>query len=197
MYYYKSRVRTTCEAKTQSLEFLSWFQSSTAVERLLGTLSRVPSVVTDAAGYPNIIMSCGNTQVYTNPTVYGSFAGPGLMDSLLSQTLAFYTQIDSARQYTFTEASQLEAVQQVVNGEIDVAVVQPDYISYAYATEWQQFVAAGDIVALPASVFNIAPIFHLPVSIVDLDGPFKYTLYGAATTRSCKHGTVLVHRLAS
>jgi hypothetical protein len=53
---------------------------------------------------------------------------------------------------------------QVLNGEVDVAVVNNDFQRALDNASWYDAIGSGDLRVLPSYLVPIAPIFNLPVS---------------------------------
>ncbi len=179
--YNHATVRTTCLAKQQAYEFITWFQSSTAVVSLANNVGIIPPIVSFVSDFPSVGMLCGSTPVQSQATTTGRLAGSDALGTFTNEVLSFYQgYYAGGRTYTFQQQDQLNSLAQLLNGEIDVAIVEPDYLNYTNLAEWTQYATSGDLAILPAAVQSAVPTFNLPSAIKSLVDPtrFKTTLYG-------------------
>ena len=178
--YNVASVRTTCSAKQSAYDFLTWFQTSASVAALSTTLNILPGIVLRESNYvvptptcsgiPLTTINVGNTGVLS-----GAYAS-----EFVSNALKFYQTVDNTRQYTYTRSTELNAVAQLLNGEIDVAVVAPDYTNETSTQIWNEYISSGSLTLLPALIIASIPLFNLPVEIGNLTSTaFQYELYGA------------------
>lgn len=98
-------------------------------------------------------------------SVVSILSGTPIIQSYLSSTLSFYKNVDAVRTYQYKVGNQIQSIQQVLNGEVDVAVVNNDFQRALDNTSWYDAINSGDIRILPSYLVPIAPTFNLPVTI--------------------------------
>ena len=181
--YNQQQWRTTCAAKQTVLNWLQWFMTDASVVALSNTLSVniVPSVVMQVANYPAIAMTCNNNALLTSAvTLTGTYSGSPALGQYSNNMLSFYQTVNTERTYTFTANDQHQAINQLVRGEVDVAIVAPDYLQQTASTAWDTYLGSGDLTILPIAVVGVIPTFNLPNQIEALtSSQFNTTLYGS------------------
>lgn len=180
-----------CESKQAAIQFIDWFTSSISIELLGSYLSLVPTVINQLANVPDISIQCNNVSVpNTNSVDIGVFGGVGALGLFQSKVLSFYYSLDSSREYDYTDMNQVEAIDALTQGTIDVAVLTPDFLTITNNDTYTEYIASNVITVLPSFLTAAIPIHNVPSMIRNLDGPqFNYT-YNAATVSSENFGVV-------
>jgi hypothetical protein len=76
--------------------------------------------------------------------------------------VSFYS-IPSYSIVSFAVGNQIQSMIQVLNGEVDVAVVNNDFQRALDNASWYNAIGSGDLRVLPSYLVPLAPIFNLPV----------------------------------
>jgi hypothetical protein len=109
------------------VNFLTYLLSSQAVASLATHTSILSATVRSTISIPTLYC---NGQVMNWQTVNSNaiIAGTSLISAYLSSVLSFHQNIDPTRSYTFKAADSIESMRQVLNSEVDAAVINPDLV---------------------------------------------------------------------
>lgn len=173
-------VRTTCGAKTAWSQFFNWLVNSDAASTLATNadmqLAILPSTV--LTNIAPLSLECNGALVSIQSTLTSNIISGATLpvNQLLEVYLSAYTSI-SSQPVTLYSGNQVNAIYQLLQGEVDAVVTQPDVLSIFYGDQWTTFINSTDLLFIPAYVLSLAPLYNLPDDVLALKGNFTYSPY--------------------
>ena len=165
---------STCEQKTEAIKFVNYLTVSSAAASLATNMAILPASVYLTMPFPTIM--CNTSPVQYDTSAQGTFAGVAILQPFMGPALKYYANIDSTRSYVFQPNSRFAGLQQVLNGEADMAILSPDISRDINAVEWYNTLNSNSVSVKPAYMVATAPIHNLPAAILNMTSSmFKYS----------------------
>lgn len=109
---------------------------------------------------------------------------------------SYTNQVDTSKSSNFVATTGRQAINQLLQGEIDIAIILTEQVASRNPAVWQTFLSGNSLRILPYAIVSASPIFSLPAGLVALactvcaTCPCKWPVYGRVTLNNdrAQHG---------